>query len=131
MIEIVIEVVLEFFGEFLLQLLFELLARLGIRALRGAADAKSSTLLAVAAYVTMGVVSGSLSLLIAPGLLIRSQAGQWINLLLTPLLVGGAMSVIASIRTRKGGQLLRLDRFAYATLFAFAMAVTRLYFARA
>jgi hypothetical protein len=130
MIEFIIEVVLEFLGEFLLQLTFEVLARLGLRALRGAAGAKPSTLVAVAGYLALGVVSGALSFLFFPRLMIHSTQGQWLNLILTPLLVGGVMSASASMLMRRGGPSLRFDRFAYATLFAFAMALTRLYLSR-
>jgi hypothetical protein len=51
------------------------------------------------------------------------------NLVFTPLAVGGIMSAIGAWRARRGDGLLRIDRFSYGYLFAFAVAAVRYKFA--
>jgi hypothetical protein len=49
---------------------------------------------------------------------------------MTPLLVGGGMMILGRLRESKGQQLVRLDRFGYAFVFAFSMALVRFFFAK-
>jgi hypothetical protein len=53
-----------------------------------------------------------------------------LNLFLTPAAVGALMVLLGRARARKGQDLVRLDRFGYAFLFAFVMALVRFMWAR-
>jgi hypothetical protein len=60
-----------------------------------------------------------------PMLFIRSVAWQKVNLVATPVLAGLAMSALGALRRRQGKVVLRIDRFSYGFVFAFAMALVR------
>lgn len=87
-------------------------------------------MLAGAGYALLGLIAGGLSLLFFPRALLRSTSLHGISLLITPLLAGGAMSLVGAWRRRRGERLLRLDSFGYAFVFAFAMALVRLLFTK-
>ena len=59
-----------------------------------------------------------------------SHTARVVNLVVTPVVAGAAMSAFGAWRRKRGEELLRLDRFAYAMVFAFAMAVVRFVFSR-
>jgi hypothetical protein len=48
-----------------------------------------------------------------------------LNLIATPIALGLLMTLIGKFRTRNGQDLVRLDQFGYAFVFAFAMAFVR------
>lgn len=123
--EFVFEVVLQFLGEIFLQLFFELLAELGLHSLKHAARKPRDPVLATIGFAILGVIAGGISLLILPNSLIPGIELRWINLFLTPLAAGGIMMLIGRQRDKRGRALVGLDRFGYAVVFAFAMAVVR------
>ena len=57
------------------------------------------------------------------------EAWRVANLVATPLAVGGIMAAIGAWRARRGGSVLRIDRFAYGYLFALSLALVRFFFA--
>lgn len=127
--EFIFELLFEIFGELLLQLAWELLAELGLRAI-GRRDATKPLhpLAGGIGYALLGGIAGALSLWWFPNLFIASHAGRIANVLVTPLLAGGAMAALGAWRRRRDQHTVLIDRFAYAFIFAFAMALVRLRF---
>lgn len=123
--EFLFEILLQFFGELLLQVIFEALAELGVHSLSNTLKQPRSAVLSSIGFVLWGTIAGGLSLLIAPKSLISDVAFRQVNLILTPLLAGAIMMWIGRQRDKRGQVLVRLDRFGYAFIFAFAMALVR------
>ncbi len=123
--EFLFELLFQFFGELLLQFLVEVCFELGLRGLaRGLRWVPTPPI--AAAWVTLGgVAAGALSLLLFPHSAIRNPTLRLVNLAVTPLLAGAAMMLVGRLRAKKGQALVRLDRFGYAFLFAFTMALMR------
>lgn len=132
MLEFLFEFIFQVVFEFLLQIFGELLVELGLRSVTEPFSSREgrSPLLAGAGYALLGLIAGGLSLLFFPRALLRSTSLHGISLLITPLLAGGAMSLVGAWRRRRGERLLRLDSFGYAFVFAFAMALVRLLFTK-
>ncbi|MCJ2183141.1 hypothetical protein MTR62_10620 [Novosphingobium sp. 1949] len=123
--EFLFELLFQFFGELLLQFLVEVGFEQGLRWL-GRVLRWVPTPPIAAAWVTLGgVAAGGFSLLVMPHSAIHDPALRLVNLLGTPVLSGAAMTLIGRLRVRKGQSLVRLDRFGYAFLFAFTMALMR------
>ena len=71
------------------------------------------------------MIAGGLSLWIFPTSPIHEPLFRQINLIVTPVALGLVMMLIGKIRLKKGQDLVRLDQFGYAFVFAFAMALVR------
>ena len=123
--EFLFEAVFQFFGELLLQAVFELLAELGFHSVRDTMKRPRNAVLSTVGFILLGAAAGGLSLLIFPHSPIADPDLRLANLFLTPVLVGGAMMLVGRVRQKKGQNLVRLDRFGYAFVFAFAMALVR------
>jgi hypothetical protein len=134
-------VVAEFIAEIALQLVFEWLAGTGVRGLRDARDARNarqakpaarefSPALAVLGYAALGAVVGAISLWPFPHSFLGPYPARLANLVVTPLIAGALMSLIGGRRQLRGEPLIRLDRFAYGVVFAFAMSLVRFLWAR-
>jgi hypothetical protein len=123
-----LEIVLEFLGEFLLQMIGELLIELGFHSLAEPFRRPPNPWLAALGFTLFGACFGGLSLLAFPDNLV---AGPWrvVNLVATPIAVGGAMALMGAWRARRGQPVLRIDRFAYGYLFALSIALVRFFFA--
>jgi hypothetical protein len=61
-----------------------------------------------------------------PTSFIRDPRLRVINVALTPIVAGAAMALLGTWRRRREQPLVRLDRFTYGFVFAFAMALVRL-----
>jgi hypothetical protein len=122
---------LEFLAEIVLQVVFEWLAEFGFQAVKAPfqGGSKASPVVAVFGYAIFGAVAGGLSLLVFPSSFVASHTMRVVNLVVTPVASGALMSVLGSWRRRRGQELIRLDRFAYGMVFAFAMSVVRFVFA--
>ena len=123
---------LQFFGELLIEFLVETLFGVGIRRTR-TTFARGFTLppmLAVIAYALLGGAVGALSVRIWPDSFVHARWARLVVLFAAPVLVGLAMSAIGAWRKRRDQELIRLDRFGYAFLFAFAMGLARFVWAR-
>lgn len=122
---------LGFLAEIGLQILLEVIAEFGFRIvrepLRGARI--ESPALAALGHALFGAGAGALSLLVFPHSFIASRAMRIANLLVTPVVAGAAMALLGAWRRRRGDELMRLDRFAYGMVFAFAMSAVRFVFA--
>ncbi len=123
--EFLFEILFQILGELVLQVLFEAIAELGMHSLANTMKAPRNPVLSTIGFVLWGAIAGGISLLILPKSPITSLALRRINLLATPLAAGGIMMLIGRLRDRRGQNLVRLDRFSYAFVFAFSMAVVR------
>lgn len=128
----ILELIFEVFGELILQLVFEALSQAGVHLFSRSSRREPVTpWLAVVGYVLLGFISAALSLWWFPSFFIPSHVGRLVSLVVTPVLVAGAMALLGSWRHRRGQRAVRLDKFTYAYVFAFAMAATRFFFANA
>jgi hypothetical protein len=119
------EILVEIFFEFFLQLVLEVLFEFGLQAVAEPFQKKPNPLLAALGYVVIGGALGALTLWPFPDSMVRAPILRWVNLALTPVLVGFAM-VLLGIWRRKHDQLeLRINRFSYGFLFAFSVALVR------
>jgi hypothetical protein len=120
-------IVLQFFGELLLQILLEMLGELGLHSVKETFRRPEPLhpVLAAIGYTILGAAAGGISLLVVPSLLIDDQSARVANLICTPVAAGLFMSVIGSWRSRKGQDVIRLDKFGYGYLFALSMASVR------
>ncbi len=119
---------LQVIGELLLQLIFEGLAELGVRGVK--AYRKSGPLhpvLAGIGYATLGAALGGVSLWIWPDSIAHAPWVRWLGLVAVPILAGLTMAALGAWRERRDQELIRIDRFGYAFLFAFAMALVRFF----
>ncbi|GAA0296638.1 hypothetical protein GCM10009087_03020 [Sphingomonas oligophenolica] len=123
--EFIFEILLQFLGEILLQVFFEFLAELGVHSLADTLKKPKNAVLSTIGFVLLGAMAGGVSLLILPKSLIPNLVFRKVNLLVTPLAAGGVMMLIGRQRGKRGQNLVRLDRFGYAFVFALAMAVVR------
>ena len=128
--ELIFEFVFQVFGEFLLQAVFELLYELGFRSLADTIKRPRSPSLSAIGFLLWGAMAGGLSLLIFPASPTDDPMLRQINLFVTPVVVGIGMMLLGRLREKKGQQLVRLDRFGYAFVFAFSMALMRFIWSR-
>lgn len=108
-------VLIQFIGELLLQIIAELIGEVAARSVKEPFRRPEPLhpVLAAIGYAIFGACAGGLSLLVVPHLLIDEQWGRVTNLVLTPLAAGLFMAVIGSWRSRKGQDVIRLDKFGY------------------
>ena len=123
--EIIFEVILQFLGELLLQIVFQFLVELGFHSLENSLRRRPNPALATIGYVIWGLMAGGISLWILPESIIEAPMLRLMNLIAAPVAVGLLMTLIGRLRVRKGQNLVRLDQFGYAFVFAFAMAFVR------
>lgn len=125
--EIIAEIILSFILEILLPLIGEFFIEVGARSLGEpfVRQANRNPILAGLGYCLLGLILGGISLLIFPNSFIRSERFHGINLIITPVICGLAMSALGWLRGRQGQSVLRLDSFLYGFLFAFMMALVR------
>ena len=120
-----LELLLELLGEFLIQVFGELLVEFGLQALAEPFLKRPNPWLAAVGYSIFGGLLGGASLLLLPKHLVANASWRVLNLIFTPLAAGLCMAWLGSWRARRGQSLIRLDRFAYAYLFALAFALVR------
>jgi hypothetical protein len=123
--EFVFEVVLQFLGEILIQIVFEAFSELGFHSLADTFKRPKSAFLSTIGFVLWGTIAGGLSLLIMPKSFISNLGLREANVLITPLVVGGAMTLIGRLRDKRGQDRVGVDRFGYAFVFALSMAIVR------
>lgn len=126
--EFIFEIIFQFIGEIVLQLVFELLAELGWRSCMDTLRQRSNSVFSAFGHMLLGLLAGAISLWLSPHLLMPGYGLRIANLIVTPVAAGLLMSLLGTWRRRRGQALLRLDRFIYAYLFAFAMALVRFSF---
>jgi hypothetical protein len=123
--EFIFEIVVQFVGEIILQLIFEAIAELGIRSLADTFRRPKNPALSTIGFTLWGIAAGALSVWISPTSHIHDPFFRKLNLIVTPAAVGFLMMLLGKIRLKKGQELMGLDRFGYAFVFALAMALIR------
>ena len=123
-----LELVLEVLGEFLLQVVGEAFLELGFHSLAEPFRKPPNPWPAALGYALFGAIFGGLSLLVFPTNLVP-QPWRLVNLVVTPLAVGGIMVLMGAWRAKRGQPVLRIDRFSYGYLFALSLAFIRFHFA--
>ncbi|MBT9555510.1 MAG: hypothetical protein IV100_05740 [Myxococcales bacterium] len=117
MVEFVIELVVEIFGEALIQG--------GYSAFGEAFRAKpKSPWVAGIGQLTLGAVTGALSLLVWPHLFLQQAWARWALLIFTPLGVGSVLWAVRKLRERPNPEV----AFQRGVVFAFGMSLIRLAF---
>ena len=125
-----LESLFEIIGEILLQVVLEALAELGLHSVAAPFRKPPNPWLAAIGYTIFGAATGGLSLWLFPENFVVGEALRILNLVVTPIAVGLLMCALGAWRARRGGVVLRIDRFAYGYLFAFALALIRFWFAK-
>jgi len=123
--EFIFEIFLQFLGELLLQAIFEALFELGLHSLADTLKRPKNPLFSTIGFIIWGAMAGGISLLIFPISLIADPLLRGVNLIATPVFAGALMTIVGRVRSKRGQALVRLDRFGYAFIFAFAMALVR------
>jgi hypothetical protein len=125
-----VQIIFEFFLEFIVQIIGEIFLEAAFQKFAAAPWARKAVdaALAVILYFGLGMITGSISILIFPHSFIRSSRLHGISLILTPLLAGLTMCGIGWIREQQRKPVVRLDTFAYGFIFAFGMALVRFLF---
>ena len=125
--ELIFELIFEVLAEVVLQIVAEGLFELGLYSLSEALNRKRrrNPILASIGYLLWGGIIGVVTVFIFPTLMIKNATLRILNLIISPVMAGLAMSAIGSWRKRKGQDLLRIDSFLYGALFAFGLAIVR------
>jgi len=123
--EDILVAILQCLWEFVLQALCEIVFELICHVFKRTYNRTSSSFLAATGYTALGMVAGGISLSLAPHAFIHRESLRVLNVFVTPVMVALIMVGIGSIRTHKGKEIIRLDKFKYAYLFALAMALVR------
>jgi hypothetical protein len=124
----ILSAALEIIGQILFEILAEVLWRNLIKPFRR--PKRFNPFLAGIGYVIYGAIAGALSLIIIPSLLIQPRWVRVVNLVVVPLVCGLVMATIGGWRKRRDKEIIRLDTFIYAFLFALSMAFLRFIFQR-
>ncbi|HEY8880824.1 MAG TPA: hypothetical protein VIN03_24850 [Roseateles sp.] len=127
--ECILEILLELLLELIFQVFGELLVELGLHSLAEPFRKQPNIWVAVLGYLLLGGIVGAASVWLVPQHLTRDGWPRLVNLVVTPVLAGFAMSLIGLWRARRGDPVLRIDRFACGYLFALTVAVVRFNFA--
>jgi hypothetical protein len=129
-----LQAIFEIFGEFFLQLLAQVAVELFSRLVRALfADAAPTAVKnepdpigAFIAYTVLGGLIGWLSMKFLPAHLIHIPWHRWLNLIVTPLLIGGIMARLGLWHDKHGRRVVGLDKFFNGWGFALAFAIVRL-----
>ena len=115
----------EFIAQFIGELLIQGLMEIGFRSLADVFKKKRNPIFSAIGCILWGAIAGGISLVVFPASFIARSDLKLLNLLLTPVLVGVLMVLLGRLRARKGRDLVELDRFGYAFLFALTMSLVR------
>lgn len=76
-------------------------------------------------YIMLGAICGAVSLVILPHPFIISPGYKLFYLFASPAVAGGIMVAIGKLRQKKGQELVSINNFAYAYIFAFSLSLVR------
>jgi predicted PurR-regulated permease PerM len=126
-LEIIFEIVFGFFAEIFIQVLAEALFELGFYSLAETLNRKRrrNPFLASIGYLIWGGIIGGVTIFVFPTLMIKNPTLRLLNLIISPIIAGLAMSALGSWRKKRGQDTLRIDSFIYGALFAFGLAIVR------
>jgi hypothetical protein len=133
-----LQAILEFFGEMLLQLfaefaveLFSRMVRALFAAVRPTAEVKEPDPVgAFILYTVLGGLMGLLSVKLVPAHLIHTSLHRWLNLVITPLIIGWAMASLGRWHDKNDRRVVGLDKFFSGWGFALAFAIARFMWCR-
>jgi cytochrome bd-type quinol oxidase subunit 2 len=121
----------EIFGELLIQLLCEAIAAFVSHLAEGTEDSRTSNLVqAIVGYASVGLLAGGVSVLVFPHYLVPRSRFHGISLLISPFIAGSVMALVGAARRKQDKRTIPLETFAYAFVFAFAMAAMRFWFVK-
>lgn len=80
-------------------------------------------------WLAGGALMGAGSLLFFPHSFIHSESLRIANLIVTPLVLGALMALLGRKRLANGEEIVPIDKFSNAALFALGMAAVRFFFA--
>lgn len=124
--EILFEILFQFFGELLLQLIFNGLGLVGEHAVQPYRKPRPrSPTASIISHLLIGAALGGLSLLFLRHSLVHSELGRVATLFGAPLVAGGISAAIGALLKRNGKDIVPLERFGYAYLFAFSISAVR------
>lgn len=131
MVELLLELLFGLIGDFLLDLALACLWDLALRTLARVFETFrfSSAALALGSYTVFGALAGGASLFIFPHPLVHPSRFHGINLLVSPVATGLAMSLLGTMLSRYGKSATRIESFRYGFALAFGVALTRFLFA--
>jgi hypothetical protein len=124
-VEIIVEIIVQVLFELLVQLVGQFLFELGLHAMAEPFRKRQNPWVAAFGYLLLGAILGALTLWVFPSYMVKMPALRWVNLALTPVIVGGCMSLLGSWRTKRGQFVMRIDSFSYGYLFALSAALVR------
>jgi hypothetical protein len=128
MFEFIFELLFEVIGELVLNLIFSFLGEIFGHTFSRNRE-PFHPVLAALGYALVGAACGRLTLIFFPQAVLVSHATQLANLVITPVLAGGAMALLGAWRTKRGQDKVRLDKFSYGYVFALAFGFIRYWFA--
>jgi len=111
----------ELIAEFVLQLLFEIL-------LFWIPERHKFPLPKFLSYAFLGLMAGAISVILFPRIFIHSLNLQYLNLLLTPILIGAIFASFSALLASKMESFWRLEPFCCGYIFALLMALVRFKF---
>lgn len=123
--ELIFEILLQFLGELFLQAIFEVLFELGLHSLSEPLKRPKNPVLSIFGFVLWGAIAGGISIVLFPKSPIDNPLFRKINLFATPILAGALMAIVGRVRSKRSQNLVRLDQFGYAFVFAFFMGLVR------
>ena len=128
--EFIFDLIAEVLGEALLQLAIQFLAEPVFHMFAGPFSRNSRPWVAALGHAAWGLFAGGLSLIVFPNSFLHAGALRIANLVLTPVVAGLCMRQLGLWRERNGEDIVPMDRFFYAFLFALGMATVRFVWAK-
>lgn len=124
--EIILELLFQFFGELILQLIFNALGLVGEHAAQPYRKSQPrSPAASIISHVLIGAALGGLSLLFLRHSLVHGELARVATLFLSPAVAGGLSAGIGVLLLKRGKDIVPLERFGYAYLFAFSISAVR------
>lgn len=96
---------------------------------RGIEPKPMNPVVAACLWFALGALMGGGSLIFFPHSFIHSEGLRIANLIVTPLVLGALMALLGRKRLANGEEIVPLDKFSNAALFALGMAGVRFFFA--
>jgi hypothetical protein len=124
--EVLFELIIEILVQGGAELIIEILYHMGVRG--SSSYKKPHPVLGAILWFFAGAITGGISVLVLPYYFLHNHTLRVAYLFLVPLLLGALMAFVGKTRTAKGQDIVPLDKFTYAALFAFGMALVRFYY---
>jgi hypothetical protein len=125
--DIIFEFIVSFLTELGGPLIFELLAELGLRSAASALgkDKEIHPIFSLFGYIFLALICSSISIAIHRGHYIKNVNLQYLNLVISPVLIGLIMKYRGKYLHAKDKKTIRLDSFWYGYVFALTFSLVR------